>query len=370
MIIRQISPGRIIAITGSCGKTSLKEMLGRTLSKFGKTVYSQKSFNNKYGVPVSLFNLDQNHEFGVFEVGMDKKGEINELSNLISPDLAIITNVAYAHAKNFKNIKEIALAKAEIIYNIKKGGSLVLNNDDKFYDLHKQIAFKNNIKVRSFSIKNKSADISLSYIKKDGANFKMFINNKNKFFVIPNNFESDIRNILATITAISIFKNINDLDKEIFYDIKKPNGRGDISKIKIDNKNINLIDESYNSNPLSLKSAIENYDKIKIIGNKKYMILGDMLELGSHSKKLHFEMSKVINSSSLENVSVIGKDIKETYKNIFNRKKGLILKETSEIIDLIKNHLDNNDYLMIKGSNSTGLNKLIYSLKRSKTNAL
>ena len=104
--------------------------------------------------------------------------------------------------------------------------------------------------------------------------------------------------------------------------------------------------------------------------SKKYLILGDMLELGKHSKKQHFEISKIINSSSIDSINVFGKHIKKTYEKIYRSKKGLIFKETSEIINLIKNNLNNNDYIMIKGSNSTGLNKLTRSLKSGNINAL
>jgi len=174
---------------------------------------------------------------------------------------------------------------------------------------------------------------------------------------------------MGAITIISIFKNPLELDKNIFYKFKTPVGRGDINKIKIKKKNINLVDESYNSNPLSLKSAIENFNSIKT-NNKKHMILGDMLELGKHSKRLHQKMSKIINSTSIDKVNVLGKHIVETYKNIETQKKGLILKENSQIFDLIQKNINNNDYLMIKGSNSTGLNRFVSSIKKGNINAL
>ena len=107
-ILRENINARIITITGSCGKTTLKEMIRLVLKKISRTSFSPKSFNNKYGVPLSLFNMRQNDEFGVFEIGMDKKGEINDLSKIIRPDLGVITNISYAHSKNFKNIKQIA----------------------------------------------------------------------------------------------------------------------------------------------------------------------------------------------------------------------------------------------------------------------
>ena len=128
---------KIIAITGSAGKTSLKDMLEKILNNNGKTHASLKSFNNHYGVPLSMSNISEDHEFGIFEVGMSKAGEINKLTKLVIPNIAIITNVAEAHIENFKNIKGIAKEKGEIIENISKFGTIILNRDDKFYNFLK-----------------------------------------------------------------------------------------------------------------------------------------------------------------------------------------------------------------------------------------
>ncbi len=371
-LLRQNTHSKIIAITGSCGKTSLKDMVGKALNKISNTTYSRKSFNNKFGVPLSLFNLKQKDEFGIFEVGMDKKGEIDYLSKIIKPDVGVITNISYAHIKNFKNIKQIALAKSEIIKNIKKDGGIVLNADDEFYNLHKKLANKKKLKIYSFSINKKNTSIYLESIKKEKLKYKISLNisGYKKYFYINTNFEKDIKNLLAAILIISISKNVENLDSYIFYNHKIPNGRGDISKIKIFKKYFYLIDESYNSNPLSLKSALKNFDMIKTNNSKKHLILGDMLELGKHSRKLHIDISKDINNASIDNVHVFGKYIKSTYKNLDKSKKGLILKKKSQIIDLIKNNINNNDYLMIKGSNSTGLNKLTNDIKMGKINDL
>ncbi len=370
--LRNNTFSNIIAITGSCGKTSLKELLGKTLNKISSATYSQKSFNNKYGVPLSLFNLKKNDEFGVFEVGMDKKGEIDYLSKIIKPYVGVITNISYAHAKNFKNIKQIAFAKSEIINNIKKFGYLVLNADDEFYNFHKKIAQKRKLKVCSFSMKKKNCEINLNYISKENYKYKVSlnINKSKKYFYLNSNFENDIKNLLAAVTIISIFKDITKLNHNIFYNHKTPNGRGDISKINMFKKNFYLIDESYNSNPLSLRSALKNFDSLPTKDTKKHLILGDMLELGKHSIKLHKEASKDINKTSINTVYVVGKYIKNTYKNLNETKKGLILKKNSQIFDLIKNNIDNNDYLMIKGSNSTGLNKITNDIKKEKIYAL
>jgi murE/murF fusion protein len=357
---------KIISITGSCGKTTLKEMIGLTLKKISQTSYSQKSYNNKYGVPLSLFNLKQNDNFGVLEVGMDKKGEINDLTKITKPDLGVITNISYAHSKNFKNINKIAAAKAEIMNNIKNDGAVILNMDDSFYNYHKNLAFKKKLKVISFGIKAKFPNTKLVKIKKVKNKYELLINVNGLFisFYSKNKNENQLYNMLATLASINFFIDIKKLSKDIFLKFKNPKGRGDISKVKLKDKEIFLVDESYNSNPLSLKTAIENFDKIDTKNSKKYLIMGDMLELGKHSLKQHKLISKVLNKTKINKVYVTGNHIKETFKGLKPNKKARILSDKSDIFDLINKDLNNNDYLMIKGSNSTGLHDITNKLKK------
>ncbi len=364
-IFRQNINTNIIAITGSCGKTTLKELLGNVLRKVSSVSISPKSYNNKFGVPLSLLNLKHSDEFGILEVGMDKKGEIDNLTNIIKPNVGLITNINYAHAKNFKNIKQIALAKAEIIKNILPNGFVVLNADDSFFKLHKKIAENNNINVISFGIKTKKANVKLFNIKKVKKAFriKVKLNDKFKYFIISNNFQSNIYNILSALSVISIYKDVFKLNEKIFLDFRSPAGRGDHSTIKIGNKKINLIDESYNSNPLSLKSALKNYDNIDTKKYRKYLLLGDMMELGSHSKKLHQSIVPLINETNIDKVFVMGKMVREIFDNIAKVKRGRILENKSGIFELIKKDFNNNDYLMIKASNATGFNSIVNNLK-------
>ncbi len=364
-IFRKNINTKIIAITGSCGKTSLKELLGNSLKKISKVSTSPKSFNNKYGVPLSLFNLDYDDNYGVLEVGMDRKGEIDNLSKIIKPNVSVITNINYAHAKNFKSIKDIALAKSEIIHNTKPKGFVVLNADDSFFKLHRTISLKKDLKVISFGIKNQKSNISLQNIRKSGKKFLINIksNTLKKSFLVMNNFQSNIYNILGAIAVMSIYLDISKLDKNIFLNFKTPKGRGDISRIKIMNKNINLIDESYNSNPLSLKSAILNFEKIESKKSKKFLLVGDMLELGRHSKRLHKSIAPVINKTKINKVFVKGHDAKFIFQKLSKSKKGKILYNKSQIIKLIRKDINNNDYLMIKASNATGFNQIVKDIK-------
>ncbi len=364
-ILRNNLKTKIIAITGSCGKTTLKELLGNSLKQISKTSISPKSYNNKYGVPLSLFNLNQTDNYGVLEVGMDKKGEIDHLSKIIQPDISVITNVNYAHAKNFKNINQIALAKSEIIKNTKRNGHVVLNADDFFFEFHKKIASKNNLKVVSFGLKNQKSNLKFVGICRKSKIFEITISLKNrkKSFFISNNFQNNIYNILAALAVISINKSILKLHKNLFLHFQVPEGRGDFSRIKINNKNIRLIDESYNSNPLSLKSAIQNFDKINSNNQKKYLLLGDMLELGKHSKKLHESIAPIINKTNIDKVFVKGNNFVSMFKKLSKSKKGGILYNKFEIIKFIQKYLNTNDYLMIKASNATGFNHIVKNIK-------
>ncbi len=364
-INRQASDSIFIGITGSCGKTSLKEMTKYVFKTFTSISASEKSFNNKYGVPLSLFNFNNNNFYGVYEIGMDKKGEIDALSKIIQPDIGIITNISYAHAKNFKNIKEIALAKSELIHNTKKNGKIIINSDDKFFNFHKKIAIKKKLEVLSFSSKNKNSNVFLDKITKKKNTYKLSINVQGikKYFYINNQNDNLIKNILACITIVLATNNIKFLNTNTFRKINFVNGRGNMSKIIVNKKIINIIDESYNSNPLSLKSAINNFKSLDIKNDRKHILLGDMLELGSHSEKLHKQLIKVINLTSIKNLNVIGKEMGKIFKKLKNNKNGYILNDISQINDLIINNMNNNDYLMIKGSNATGLNKYVNQLK-------
>ena len=287
------------------------------------------------------------------------------------PDLGVITNISYAHIKNFKNLYEIALAKSEMINNIISGGSIVLNKDDKFFYFLKNKALKKKLKVISFSEKN-NADIRMIKITRKKSNYLLIIkiSNNIKKFIIKENLKFYIVNILATIAVISIYTDVKSFKENFFYNFKIPKGRGDLSKIKLNNKSINIVDESYNSNPLSLEFAINNFNKMNVSSKSKNILLGDMLELGKFSKNLHKEAAKIVNKSKINKVFVYGKDIKETFNKIKTQKKGRILNSKKEIISLMKNDLRDNDYLMVKASNATGLNNIISQIKLGQLNVI
>ncbi len=350
---RKNSNAKIIAVTGSAGKTSLKNLLKNLLNNFGSTFASPKSFNNSIGVPVSLSNLNINHKFGVFEVGMSKSGEIDHLTKKIKPNLGIITNIGEAHIENFKNIKGIASAKAEIINNIEENGSIILNRDDKFFNFLYRKAKSKKIKVITFGKNNKSDVQFLKQKKNNGANLiHVRVNDKIVKFKIK---DINLYNVLCSLAVINEFGLSIDKIVKTYENFEPTEGRGKIHKISRYKKKFKLIDESYNANPLSVKNALRNFSEIKKKKFKKYLLLGDMLELGKKSEIYHKNLSKLINSSDIDKVFIKGEKTLFTYKNINKNKRGNIFQCDQDIDLIFKNIITNNDYLMIKGSNSTGL---------------
>ena len=353
---REKSRAKIIAVTGSAGKTSLKNLIKDQLDSFGKTFCSPKSFNNYLGVPLSLSQLNTNHQFAVFEVGMSKAGEIHSLSKLIKPHIGIITNIGEAHIENFKNLNGIAKAKGEIINNIKKNGTLILNRDDKYFDYFKKRAKFKNLRVISFGISKKSDIYPISFKRNKNEN-KLTLKICDQILKIKVK-NLNIHNILATLTLLKVL-NLNFFESASrFTNFQPSEGRGKIYKVKRYKKKFKLIDESYNANPLSVKNAIKNFQSIQKEKFKKYLILGDMLELGKKSELLHKDLSKVINNSDIDKVFIKGKNTLSTYKNLVKKKRGNIFQQEEDVDFTLNNIIANNDYLMIKGSNATGLNNL------------
>ena len=351
---RKQSLAKIIAITGSAGKTSLKNLIKDLLQSFGKTSYSPKSFNNHLGVPISLSNLKYDDKFGIFEVGMSKAGEIKKLTKLIKPHIGVITNIGEAHLENFKNIRGIANAKSEIIENIKAGGTIILNRDDKFFNFLFKKAKLFKLKISTFGT-SKHSDIYVKKIIQRGNKSKIFINIKNQSLDIE--IENlNIYNVLASIAILNELKIDIFKIKSKFKHFESPEGRGKKYSISRYKKKFRFIDESYNANPLSVKNAIKKLSLIKKEKFKKYLILGDMLELGPKSKKYHKELSKVINNSDIDKVFIKGKKTIFTYKHLNKYKRGNILQNNEDIDFSLSKIISNNDYLMIKGSNATGLN--------------
>ena len=368
---RESSNAKIIAVTGSSGKTTLKTLLGNILANYGETYFSDKSYNNHFGVPLSLCNLENSHQYGVFEIGMNKPGEIRKLSNLVKPNIGVITNVGDAHIENFHNTKSIAKAKSEIIENINKNGFLILNKDDKYFNFFLKIAKKRKIKVLSFGISKKSdATLIKKKLFKNHELLHLKILNKDIFLKVKNINSLAVLNILCSLLVFSIL-NLDLLKiKNLTHFFQSIEGRGKAYTVSRYKKKFNFIDESYNANPSSVKNAIYNFSNIEKNNSKKYLLLGDMLELGKKSDIYHKNLSHFINESDIDQLFIYGKNAFKTYQKTYKVKQGNILQNINDFDEVFSNVIKKNDYLMIKGSNTTGLNNLSKKIIAGDTHAL
>lgn len=329
--------GKVIAITGSVGKTTTKEIITNILKNKYKVVNNDGNKNNIYGLSETILNLKKDTEVLVVELGMNHRGEMETLSKICKPDISIITNIGTSHIGNLKSKRNIYKAKLEIIKGM-NNGTIIVNSDDKYL---KKIKLKNNIKIIKTGINN--GDLKCLNIKKtnDSIEFVININNKNEEFKINLPGIHFVNNcLLAIITAINMKIEINDIKKSL-ENYESYNRRYKIYK----NENITLIDDSYNSSYESLKANLSTLDKEE----SKLLIIGEVLELGKKSKKIHKKIGKLLEiPNSL--IFIVGNNMK------ILSKKYMHFNNSEEVINYLENKNLNGYTIFIKGSNAVKLN--------------
>jgi len=374
---RNRSQALIIGITGSVGKTTSKEMLKLALNQYKKTFANEGNLNNHIGMPLSLANLDSSYEIAIFEMGMNHFGEISSLSNIAKPHIAIITNIGTAHLEFFKNQQEIALAKSEIFDHLAnfKGQmpQIILNGDSEFYQFLKEIAIKKyaqNVKISSYGINNNN-DYSIIKIDDEKINEVKIIattskNNLNQLceYQLNTNNQAIIYNSLI---ALAVIDNVG-LEPKIglakLLEFKLTAGRGLLSEILIDNKNITIIDDSYNSSLASIDAGLSNASKIKKSLHKKRLIaiIGDMLELGEKSTELHLQAMELISQHNVDLAILVGKETNNASKYLKNVKY-LNFYNSIDASQAILQYIENEDIIYIKGSRGIKLEEIVKKLQ-------
>ena len=362
---RRRSNAKIIAITGSSGKTTLKEMIANSLSVFGEVHKSKKSYNNIIGVSLSLASMPTNANYGIFEIGMNKKGEIANLAKIVSPHIAIVNNAGKAHMGSFKDQQEIKKEKTSIVKGLTQGGSLIIN-DNLLNEIGKIPNLNKNIKIFSFGDSKKANIKVVKYITHTDQSFlEVKLEHKELKYSVPFARRHIALNTLPAILACQLTNNPYEEFIKEFEKFKPLKGRGNKYNINYFNKDITIIDDSYNANPDSMAASINSLNEIRKDSSQRVIaFLGDMLELGEKSKKFHKELSGIINESDIDKVFVYGKYIRETFKNLSKYKKGKVFNNLNEAYYYFSKFINNNDLLMIKGSNATGLNQFSKNIKR------
>ena len=352
--------GTTIALTGSSGKTSTRHLLSNALDKFGKTHHTYKNNNNLIGLSLTLSRLPHNHDYCVLELGMNNTGEIRDLTEIAQPDIAIITNISSSHIKNFKSEKEIAQEKSEIFSCLNKNGIAIINSDNLWSQFLIEKAKKVSARIHLFG-HSKYANTKIIKLIDENEGATISYDNIKIWHLKYLNTTQAI-NAIAVISVIKELKLSVATSAKIISEIKPLSGRGDKIVINFNqNDKAYLIDDSYNANPDSMKAALSNFyrTKSKLNFYKSVLIIGDMLELGKHAKKMHLELVPIIRKINPDLLITIGpysKKIGNELNMQINCNSFLTL---PPLLKKVSQFIKPNQLILIKGSNGVGLWKLI-----------
>lgn len=358
------SEAKIIAVTGSVGKTSTKEMLNIAFSNFGLTHYSFGNNNNEIGAPLSLARMPKDAEFGIFELGMNHKNEISPLSKLVRPAIAVITNVAEVHIENFDSLDGIAAAKAEIFDGMDREGVAVLNADGEYFEYLSKKARQRKVKVVSFG-EAENADIRLmehkDKLKESYIHAKIF--DTEIAFNIAARGKHMAINALAALAAVhAAGLDVQEAAASLSA-FSASAGRGQIVHVKIGGKPVTLIDDSYNASPLSMRVAIENLGAIEAKG-RRVAVIGDMLELGEKAGQLHIALASDISRNQIDKVFTVGQNSRLLFENLPKRVQGRAVETSDEILAVLEEEIKADDVVLLKSSHGTGLYKVAAKLNK------
>ena len=342
--------GNVIAITGSNGKTTTTNIIANSLNNTSKTI---GNYNNEIGMPLSIINASPKSKNIIIEIGAAKAGDIDYLSRILNPFIGVITNIGNSHLETLKNINGVLKVKSEIVNNIKKGGYLIVPNENKKH-LNYWKLIRDDINIYSFGM-TKSADFFASDIrvKREGMHFKISSKLIDKDIQIKTSLEGEhnIKNILSSfVTHYCLGNNINNFALKLNSN-KIKNVRQIKSKWL---KGSTLIDDTYNANPDSSKKSIDLLSKYK---KNTILVIGDMLELGKYKKKLHKEVGEYAKANGINIVLGFGELTKETIKAF--GKKGIFFDNEESLKSYLINNITSKDVILIKGSRGMKMERFI-----------
>ena len=356
--VRYHTQACVIGITGSSGKTTTKELLSKALSTQGMVHATAGNQNNHIGAPLTLASMPENTRFAVVEMGMNHKGELTQLGKIVCPDISIITNVQTAHYEFFHSQRDIALAKAELLGHTQQAA--ILNQDDEHFELLKQHALKAKIKtIYSFGRSVDATTQLLTYHEKKN---KVLIKARIGKQVISYPLRMNgIHFALDSLAALSVLAHLHLNLKHAVAAWEKllpMKGRGLPVAVCYNGVHFTLIDDSYNANPASMRMALESLKHMK--GSRKVAILGDMLELGTHSQALHKELVGTL--QGVDMVYTVGPCMKEVFNMLPHKQQGGSAQTAMQLIPQL--HLQENDIVLAKGSHGAQVWRIVEQLEK------
>ncbi len=358
----------VIAVTGSVGKTSTKEMLRACLSRLGPTHAPEKSFNNHWGVPLTLARMPASTRYAVIEIGMNHAGEIIPLTRLSRPHVAIVTTVEPVHLGHFASVEAIADAKAEIVEGIEPGGVAVLNRDNPHFARLDAAARAHGADVVSFGTHERCyVRMVRCVLAADRTDIEADCGNGRIVYSLAAPGRHMAMNSLAVAGAIEALG--NDFEGTIhaigaLAGFGAPQGRGARERLSGGSGAILLIDESYNANPASMRAALE---AMALVPRTEYprrvAVLGDMLELGEAAPELHAGLLSTVEATGVDLVFAAGPDMKALYDRLPVARQGHWAATSDGLVEAVTAQVHVGDTVMVKGSFGSRMGPIVAVLR-------
>jgi UDP-N-acetylmuramoyl-tripeptide--D-alanyl-D-alanine ligase len=363
---RDRSRAKIAAVTGSAGKTGVKEAIRTCLATQGSVAASTGSLNNHWGVPLSLARMDRDSDYGVFEAGMNHAGELAILTRIIRPHVAVITNVEAAHVEFFPNMEAVADAKAEILEGIEPGGAAILNRDSPFFGRLAAHAARNRNIARIVSF-GRSDAAELRLIEADAgpesSRVRAAVFGRAIDFTIGMAGPHWVMNALATLATVSALGGDVDVAAHALAAVSPLPGRGQRLQCRIAGGTITVIDDSYNANPASMRAAIATLAAAPTAkGARRIAVLGEMRELGAQSAALHAGLAQPLADARIDLVFTSGAAMAALDDALPRAMRGGHFADAQQTARAVAASLRPDDVVMVKGSHASGMKTVVDAL--------
>ncbi|MVA25665.1 UDP-N-acetylmuramoylalanyl-D-glutamyl-2,6-diaminopimelate--D-alanyl-D-alanine ligase [Agrobacterium vitis] len=359
------SRAKIVAVTGSVGKTTTKEMLRQVLAPSGEVHAAVASFNNHWGVPLTLARMPASAQFGVFEIGMNHSGEITPLVQMVRPHLAVITTIAPAHLGNFASVDEIADAKAEIFSGVAANGGVLLNHDNPYFEYLEHKAQEAGIThIHSFG-QHAKAEFRLAEF--DGAAESStawaIIDGETREVMIAAPGRHIAENAMAALGAVRLLGADLDGAVDALSHLSPVKGRGERHRLRCASGPFTLIDESYNANPASMRAAIAVLAAAQPRGEgRRIAVLGDMLEMGEFSQELHGDLAGPLLAAGIDHVWLAGPAMAALRAQLPETVSVAAFNTAEDLAAFAVASVHGGDVVMVKSSLGIGFGKIVAAL--------
>jgi UDP-N-acetylmuramoyl-tripeptide--D-alanyl-D-alanine ligase len=364
---RTRSQAKFIAVTGSVGKTGTKEALRLALSREGETHFSVASYNNHWGVPLSLARCPQSARFAVLEIGMNHAGEIAPLTRLVRPHVAIVTAVEPVHLEFFGTLGKIADAKAEIFLGLEPGGAAVINRDNSQYARLARRAKEAGVsRIVSFGEHARADARLIKYsLHPQCSTVHARILDADVTYKIGAPGKHIVLNSLAVLAAASLAGADLALAALALADLKPAAGRGARSLIDVPGGTVELIDESYNANPASMRAALALLGQAPLgPRGRRIAVMGDMLELGPKGAALHRGLAEAVPANSIDLVFCCGPLMHALWEALPSERRGGYAENAEMLRSQVLSAIRAGDAVMVKGSLGSRMGPIVRALER------